>query len=207
MASHPEIAIDFPVVIIGGGPTGLALAIELGTKRVACAVFEQNATAETFPKASANGARTLEHYRRLGFVPGMRRIGFSHETAFFTRLAQDELARLRLSGMDSLTRDDAAPGSRMPHLWLDRQISTLDRVQGKFTLFTLGGAATKVAPLRNAADRHGAPLDIVDIEHTEVRDAYGFDLVLIRPDQHIDWRGNSITSVAEKLLRKATGWQ
>ena len=51
------------------------------------------------------------------------------------------------------------------------------------------------------------PLDIVDIEHTEVRDAYGYDLVLIRPDQHIAWRGNSITSVAEKLLRKATGWQ
>lgn len=88
----------------------------------------------TFPKASANGARTLEHYRRLGLVQGMRRIGLPHETAYFTRLTQDELARLRLSGMDSLTRDDAAPGSRMPHLWLDRQISTLDRVQGKFTL-------------------------------------------------------------------------
>ena len=95
----------------------------------------------------------------------------------------------------------------MPHLWLDRQISTLDRVQGKFTLFTLGAAATKVAPLRNAADRHGVSLDIVAIEHTEVRDVYGFDLVLIRPDQHIAWRENSITSVAEKLLRKVTGWQ
>ena len=56
MTSRPEAAIDFQVVIVGGGPTGLALAIELGKKGVACAVFEQNATTSTFPKASANGA-------------------------------------------------------------------------------------------------------------------------------------------------------
>ena len=111
MTSRPEAAIDFQVVIVGGGPTGLALAIELGKKGVACAVFEQNATTSTFPKASANGARTLEHYRRLGIVEGIRRIGFPHETAYFTRLAQYELARFRLSGMDSLTRDDDAPGT------------------------------------------------------------------------------------------------
>ena len=111
MAIPSSATFDFPVVIVGGGPSGLALAIELGTKGIACAVFEQNTATSIFPKASANGARTLEHYRRLGIVQGIRRIGFRHETAYFTSLSQHELARLRLSGMDSLTRDDTAPGA------------------------------------------------------------------------------------------------
>lgn len=99
------------VVIVGGGPTGLALAIELGTLGISCAVFEQNADTSSFPKASANGARTLEHYRRLGIVDDIRRVGFAHETAYFTRLVGYELARLRLSGMHSLTRADRVSGT------------------------------------------------------------------------------------------------
>jgi 2-polyprenyl-6-methoxyphenol hydroxylase-like FAD-dependent oxidoreductase len=111
MSAIVSNAQDPAVAIVGGGPTGLALAIELGTSGIPCVVFEQNAATASFPKASANGARTLEHYRRLGIVDGIRGIGFSHETAYFTRLTQHELARFRLSGMKSLTRNDAAPGT------------------------------------------------------------------------------------------------
>ena len=111
MNSVPAGIREPAVVIVGGGPTGLALAIELGTLGISCVVFEQNLDTSSFPKASANGARTLEHYRRLGIVNGIRRIGFSHETAYFTRLTQHELARFRLAGMTSLTRRDRAPGT------------------------------------------------------------------------------------------------
>ena len=112
MTSKSTIDHEFAaVLIVGGGPTGLALAIELGTLGISCAVFEQNVDTSSFPKASANGARTLEHYRRLGIVDAIRRVGFVHETAYFTRLARHELARLRLSGMRSLTRSDRAPGT------------------------------------------------------------------------------------------------
>ena len=107
----PGIQIDFPVIIVGGGPAGLVLAIELGNKGIPCCLFEQNSTTSTFPKASANGARTLEHYRQLGIVDEIRKLGFLHETAYFTRLTKHELARLRLSGMESLTRDDPTQGS------------------------------------------------------------------------------------------------
>jgi 2-polyprenyl-6-methoxyphenol hydroxylase-like FAD-dependent oxidoreductase len=111
MNSDSNFQIDCAVVIVGGGPTGLALAIELGNKGIACVVFEQNETTSTFPKASANGSRTLEHYRRLGIVQGIRAIGFPHETAYFTRLAKLELARFHLAGMHSLTRDEVVPGT------------------------------------------------------------------------------------------------
>ena len=111
MASPSKVVIDHPVVIVGGGPTGLVLAIELGKKGIPCAVFEQNSTTSTFPKASANGARTLEHCRRLCIVNGIRNIGFPHEAAYFTSLTGHELARFHLAGMESLTRDDLAPGT------------------------------------------------------------------------------------------------
>ena len=111
MNSTSNKSIAPAVVIVGGGPTGLVLAIELGTWGIPCMVFEQSPETSSFPKASANGARTLEHYRRLGIVDDIRRIGFPHETAYFTRLTQHELARFRLAGMNSLTRGDAAPGT------------------------------------------------------------------------------------------------
>ena len=103
--------VEPAVVIVGGGPTGLVLAIELGTLGIPSVVFEQNPETSSFPKASANGARTLEHYRRLGIVDDIRRIGFPHETAYFTSLTQHELARFRLAGMSSLTRRDSTPGT------------------------------------------------------------------------------------------------
>ena len=103
----PAINEQFAVTIVGGGPTGLVLAIELGQWNIPCVVLEQNPTTSQFPKASANGARTLEHYRRLGIVDDIRAIGFPHETAYFTRLADRELARLHLAGMHSRTSHDA----------------------------------------------------------------------------------------------------
>ena len=103
----PAINEQFAVTIVGSGPTGLVLAIELGQWNIPCVVLEQNPTTSQFPKASANGARTLEHYRRLGIVADIRAIGFPHETAYFTRLADRELARLHLAGMHSRTSHDA----------------------------------------------------------------------------------------------------
>lgn len=111
MASISNSDGDPAVAIVGGGPTGLVLAIELGALGIPCVVFEQNPETSSFPKASANGARTLEHYRRLGIIEDIRRIGFPHETAYFTCLTQHELARFRLAGMNSLTRHDRTLGT------------------------------------------------------------------------------------------------
>ena len=51
----------------------------------------------------------------------------------------------------------------------------------------------------------GAPLQILDIPDERPRDIYGYDLLLLRPDMHVAWRGNAPPQDAEKLARAVTG--
>jgi len=88
----------------------------------------------------------------------------------------------------------SAPGGRAPHIWLDerrgRGSSLYDRLGIGFTLLRLGGHAAGSAALEAAARRRGIPLDVLDHPSDAARDLYERDLVLIRPDQHVAWRGN-----------------
>ena len=91
-------AVD--VLIAGGGPFGLMLANELGRRRVTAAVFDAKPSTAFNPQANATQARTMEHYRRLGFADEVRSLGlpddFPTDIAYFTRFAAYELARFRL---------------------------------------------------------------------------------------------------------------
>jgi 2-polyprenyl-6-methoxyphenol hydroxylase-like FAD-dependent oxidoreductase len=91
---------DCAVIIIGAGPCGLMLAIELGRRGIATIVLEEKASPARFPAANATQARTMEHYRRLGFAEKVRALGlppdYPTDIAYFTRYAKHELARFSL---------------------------------------------------------------------------------------------------------------
>jgi hypothetical protein len=76
---------------------------------------------------------------------------------------------------------NAIPGSRAPHVWLGDD-ALFDRLGPGYTLVRFGGAQAGLGP----------DILVVDIADTTVRDLYGADYVLIRPDQHVAWRGDDI---------------
>ena len=61
-----------PVLIVGGGPVGLALAGELGWRGVACTLIEKTDGAIEQPKMDLVGIRTMEFCRRWGIVDWVR---------------------------------------------------------------------------------------------------------------------------------------
>src|SRR5512137_3108823 len=92
--------LDTAVLIAGGGPCGLMLANELGRRGIACLLVDPKPGTAFNPQANATQARTMEHFRRLGFAHEIRAKGLprDHPTdiAYLTRFGGTELARLRL---------------------------------------------------------------------------------------------------------------
>jgi 2-polyprenyl-6-methoxyphenol hydroxylase-like FAD-dependent oxidoreductase len=62
----------YEVVIVGGGPVGVALAVELGQRGVRCALVERHLTPQRIPKGQNLTNRTLEHFYFWGCVDELR---------------------------------------------------------------------------------------------------------------------------------------
>lgn len=98
------------------------------------------------------------------------------------------------------------PGGRAPHAWLPDGRSLYDTFGGGFTLLRLGPRAEDTAPLRRAAAKLAIPLTVVELPSPSLRDAYEADLVLVRPDQVVAWRGSGPPHRPEDVLRQVAGW-
>lgn len=95
------------------------------------------------------------------------------------------------------------PSARAPHVWLNHGRSTLDLYGKEFVLLNFSGI--KTATITNAAKRVGLPLAVVALEDATVRQAYERDLVLVRPDGHVAWRGNPEPQNAREIIDKVRG--
>ncbi|MER6936250.1 FAD-dependent monooxygenase [Nocardioides sp. NPDC127514] len=86
-----------PVVIVGAGPVGMVLALELAHHGIASQVIEARSTTTNFPKMDETNARSMELLARLGVSEELREVGVppehSFDTVFCTSLVGRELAR------------------------------------------------------------------------------------------------------------------
>src|SRR6266481_1970217 len=117
--------IESDVLIVGAGPVGLTLAIDLAWRGVDVTVVETRARAAApEPKCNHVAARTMEIFRRLGLAEKVRNAGlpadYPHDISYRTTFTGPELARIPIPcRRDRFTRTDGPdcnwPTPEPPH--------------------------------------------------------------------------------------------
>lgn len=97
------------------------------------------------------------------------------------------------------------PGARLPHVWLRNQKPIQDLIGEGYTLLRLGQSGADMSGLERAMRALAAPLETLTVTDDVARDIYGYDLILLRPDMHIAWRGNGAPADSVQLARLVTG--
>lgn len=82
------------------------------------------------------------------------------------------------------------PGCRAPHIWLEDKRSLYDAMGAGYALLRSDPSAD-IAALVEAAAQRGLPLVVLDVTSGEAAGYYRHKLVLVRPDQHVAWRGDA----------------
>jgi 2-polyprenyl-6-methoxyphenol hydroxylase-like FAD-dependent oxidoreductase len=95
-----------PVLIAGGGPVGLALAIELGIAGIQCTLVERRDGSLSVPKMSGLSIRSMELNRRWGIAEKVKRAGWPqnhpNDFVYCTSMVGPELTRVRVPAYTDL---------------------------------------------------------------------------------------------------------
>ncbi len=103
-------------------------------------------------------------------------------------------------------RPSACPGGLAPHLWLEDGSSLYDHFgAGLSLLLTAETAADEVEPIIGVAATMKVPLKVVAPKDARLFPRYGARFALIRPDQHVAWRGDALPEGLHRLLGTITG--
>ena len=107
-------------------------------------------------------------------------------------------------GDPSEYKPSAAPGCIAPHVWLQDGVSLYDKFGAGLTLLaTRDGMDAHLAAASQDAARLGVPLTSVALDAPQLFPLYQAALALIRPDQHVAWRGDAWPGAA--TLARAVG--
>jgi 2-polyprenyl-6-methoxyphenol hydroxylase-like FAD-dependent oxidoreductase len=92
------MTIKTEVLIVGAGPVGQGLAIELGLRGIACMVIDRNDRVGVAPRAKTTNVRSREHFRRWGMADKLRDaspfgVDYPSNIVFTTRLSGHQLAK------------------------------------------------------------------------------------------------------------------
>jgi 2-polyprenyl-6-methoxyphenol hydroxylase-like FAD-dependent oxidoreductase len=118
-------AVNIPVLIVGAGPIGLALAGDLGKRGIECLVIEQSDGIIYHPRATAINARTMELLRRHGLAERVKQDGtppdFPHTALYITGFHGFEIARIERPSHGGSAPSPISPErpQRCNQLWFD----------------------------------------------------------------------------------------
>jgi 2-polyprenyl-6-methoxyphenol hydroxylase-like FAD-dependent oxidoreductase len=115
---------EIPVLIAGGGPVGLALAVELGTAGVPCTLVERRDGSLSVPKMSGLSIRSMELNRRWGIAEQVKRTGWPqtrpNDFVYCTSMIGHELARFKVpSYADTKLSFTPEPGAGCAQIFYD----------------------------------------------------------------------------------------
>src|SRR5713226_7300614 len=173
---------DCAVIIIGAGPCGLTLAIELGRRGIPAIVLEEKTSPARFPAANATQARTMEHYRRLGFAEKMRAQGlppdYPTDIAYFDRYTKHELARFCLPSAQTAreivrTLTGSWSAAELPHRCSQMYVERVLRAQAQALKTISIRAGWRGVVVRQTSDAVEVEAEHSDgSEHTTLRADY-----------------------------------
>ena len=178
-----------------------ALAQSVGKVPVAPALDDDSPAGESARREAAALLATFgDEYASLGVQLGAR------YDASPVVMAHREVAADGLS--DYLPT--SLPGGRAPHFWIGegRQPgdSVYDRLGVGFCLLCFDSSdAAGIEALLASACRRGIPLTVLRLTHPQAHALYAVNFALVRPDQHIAWRGDELPQQAGDLLDLVTG--
>jgi hypothetical protein len=90
-------------------------------------------------------------------------------------------------------------------VWLADGTALHDRLGAGFSLLRLGGTVADTGGLEHALRGAGVPLEVLTVNETGIREVFERDLILVRPDLHVAWRGNAAPEDPDIITRTVTG--
>jgi 2-polyprenyl-6-methoxyphenol hydroxylase-like FAD-dependent oxidoreductase len=212
--------IETPVLIVGGGPIGLALAADLGRRGVEAILIERRAEKLGAARMIEVGVRTMEICRQLGVTDEIWNWGFPHDhpldNVFVTHLDGYELGRVKAPSFNTHRSSPFSPERPIPcpQTWFDpilkKRARSFPQIQLRYQM-----------ELQDfVQDSDGVTVDLVDRvtgRSQQVRAKYligcdGSDSLVrsllgiqIRGQRHLDWSLNVYLKIPNfKYLHRTT---
>ena len=90
-------------------------------------------------------------------------------------------------------------------MWLDDGSPIQDRIRDGYTILRLGRTQADTEGLAQAIRFYDVAVTVLDVPDAAPRDVYQHDILLLRPDMHIVWRGNRVPDDVASIAATATG--
>ncbi|MCK9511160.1 MAG: FAD-dependent oxidoreductase [Pigmentiphaga sp.] len=204
--------LDTPILIAGGGPTGMALAIELGWRGVPCTVLEMGDGTVDHPRLGTILSRTMEFCRRWGIIDRVYNCGFNNDyglnVVYCTSLAGHLLARDDVASCNEMPLPPQSPvrRQRCPQIWFN---PLLEKAADEYDTVTIH----HFSKLESFVD-HGEYVEarVVDTRSGEMRTLRAKYLVgcdgassVVRSSLDIPMQGNPVLSYSINIFIRCPG--